>query len=68
MKNSPWPTMSLWEKGLNLPRGATMFLGEQMQLKFFVIVTFSYESKLKCFQLQSCNFPWNLFNDNHKHI
>ncbi len=51
------------EQGLKLPKGVTMFLGEQMCPKFCLIITFSYEFWLKCFQLQSCSPSRDLSND-----
>ncbi len=43
--------------------GVTMFLGEQMCSKLYLIVTFAYEFWLKCLQLCSCSSLWDLSND-----
>jgi hypothetical protein len=51
------------EQGPKLPMGATMFLREQMCPKFCVIITLSYEFRLKCIQLQSCNSSQGRSND-----
>jgi hypothetical protein len=57
------PTMCQREQGLKLPKWTTMFPWEQMCPKFCVILVFSYEFWLKCFQLQICSSHWHISND-----
>jgi hypothetical protein len=59
-----WTHLLRKEHGCSLGKhDLSCSLKEQMCSKLCVIITFAVEFWFKCFQVQSCNSPWDLSND-----